>query len=383
MNYATGHTMIHTLRLAGLGAAALLLMQPVAAFAHGGEDHSHGPEPAAVPATQGGAPKRLPDGGLFVPKAVQHRLGLRTLPASLADLAESREFNGRVIADPAASGRVQASQAGRVETAGKSFPLLGQAVARGQVLARLRPVAASLERSGQRALLAELEAQIALAERRLDRYSQLEGAIPAKDVEATRIELAALRQRRAAIGDGLEAAEALVAPAAGVISAAHVVPGQVVEAREILFEIVDPRQLAVEALAYDPAHAAGLANARLVYPGGTLPLQFVGAGRQMREQALPLLFRVRGDTAGLAAGMPVQVVAAGAGRVRGAALPAAALQRGAGGETTVWVKLAPERFVQRRVEARPLDGDRVAVTAGLAEGERVVVGGASLLGQVR
>ena len=38
-------------------------------------------------------------------------------------------------------------------------------------------------------------------------------------------------------------------PMAGVISAVHVVPGQVVEAREILFEIVDPERLAVEALA--------------------------------------------------------------------------------------------------------------------------------------
>ncbi|TXT19355.1 MAG: RND family efflux transporter MFP subunit, partial [bacterium] len=65
------------------------------------------------------------------------------------------------------------------------------------------------------------------------------------------------------------------------------------------------------------------------------------------------------------------------------AIPAAAVQRGAGGEATLWVKLGPEHFAQRQVEVRPLDGERVAVTAGLQEGERVVIVGASLLGQVR
>lgn len=351
--------------------------------AWGHEGHDHGPEAVAKPAVQGGAPKRLADGSVFVPKPVQHRLGLRTLPARFVDLAESREFNGRVIPDPAASGRVQAAQAGRVQVAGANLPSLGQRVAKGQLLAWLRPVAASLERSNQQALLAELEAQIALAERKLARYAELEGAIPAKEVEAARIELASLRQRRAAIGAGLDASEALVAPVAGVISAAHVVPGQVVEAREILFEIVDPERLAVEALAYDPAHALGLRDARLLHAGGVLPLQFVGAGRQMREQALPVLFRVRSGASALAAGMPVKVVAASASRVRGAAVPATAVQRGAGGEATLWVELGPEHFAQRPVQVRPLDGEQVAVIAGLAEGERVVVGGASLLGQVR
>lgn len=363
-----------------LALCAALLLRPAASSAHGGEDHDHGPP---APAAQGEAPRRLADGSVFVPKPAQHRLGLRTQVADFAELAASRVFDGRVIPDPAASGRVQAGQAGRVELAGAALPSLGQRVARGQVLARLRPVAASLERGGQRALLAELEAQIALAERRLERYAQLEGAIAAKDVEAARIDLAALRQRRAAIGAGLDASEQLVAPVAGVISAVHVVPGQVVEAREILFEIVDPERLAVEALAYDPAHATDIAEARLVHAGGSLPLQFVGAGRQMREQALPLLFRVRAGTATLAAGMPVRVIAGTRARLRGVALPAAAVLPGTGGEATVWVKLAPERFAPRRVEVHPLDGERVTVGAGLGEGERVVVRGASLLGQVR
>jgi hypothetical protein len=53
----------------------------------------------------------------------------------------------------------------------------------------------------------------------------------------------------------------------GVIGAASVVAGQVVEAKEILFEVIDPARLAVEALAYDAALAEGIAAASAPLPG--------------------------------------------------------------------------------------------------------------------
>lgn len=372
-------------RLAWLLAAVAALPPTPPAFAHGGEDHAHVPPAASAPPVAGpvsDSPRRLPDGGLFVPKAAQHRWGLRTVKVTAADLAVGLEFNGRVVADPAASGRVQAAQAGRLEAVGP-WPTLGRRVGRGQVLARLRPTLGGLERGGQQALLAELDAQIALTEARLARYAQLEGAIPGKEVEAARVDLAALGRRRAAIAGGLAAVESLRAPVAGVISAAHAVPGQVVEARETLFEIVDPQRLMVEAWAYDPAQASDLTDASLMLPGGGLPLDFVGAGRQMREQALPLLFRVRAGAERLAVGLPARVVARARATLRGMALPRAALLRAEDGGERVWVKRTPEHFVPRRVETRPLDGGRVAVVAGLTEGERVVVAGAGLLAQVR
>ena len=40
------------------------------------------------------------------------------------------------------------------------------------------------------------------------------------------------------------------------------------------------------------ALAEGIASARAPLPGGALELRFIGGGRQLREQALPLLFRV-------------------------------------------------------------------------------------------
>lgn len=366
-----------------LYAMLLLLLPGAPAWGHGDEDHGHGAAPAASAPLQGEAPQRRADGSLHVPKPVQHRLGLRTQPVEITQQAATVEFNARVIPDPNAGGRVQASQSGRLEPGPRGMPGLGQRVRQGEVLVWLRPAVGSIERANQQALLAEIVAQIELAEGRLARYAQLEGAIPGKEVEAVRIELAALRKRRAAVSAGLNAAEALTAPVSGVISAAHGVAGQVVEARDPIYEIVDPDRLAVEALAYDATQALGITAASLVLPGGSLPLDFVGAGRQLREQALPLWFRLRAASKGLAVGQPVKVVARTAATLRGVVLPQAALSRDRSGQTVVWVKLGAELYTPRRVEYRPLDGERVVVTAGLDDGERVVIAGAGLLGQVR
>ena len=360
------------------------------ARAHGDEDHSQNAKSTSVapptmtkPAviTDSVAARRLPDGSLFVPKAVQRQIGLRHRIAEITTMAATAEFNGKVIADPNAGGRVQADQPGRVEG---PLPPRGQWVARGQVLARLRPTANSIERGNQRALAAELAAQEAIAEKRLARLEQLEGAVPQKEIEAARIEREALKQRRAAIGASVGTAEALVAPVSGVIAATHVVAGQVVEAGAILFEVVDPARLAVEALAYDPAQAADIAGATAPLPGGSvLDLQFIGAGRQLREQALPLLFRIKTKDAPVAVGQPLKVIAGTRRQHTGALLLRGALVKTGAGEAAVWVRDGAERFLSRRVTVESHDAATVAVVNGLKNGDRVVTEGASLLSQVR
>jgi hypothetical protein len=377
-------------KLAAVVAAALLGLATGLAVAHGDEDHSQDKKPAAAkPAPTGTLPaeataaQRLPDGSLFVPKAVQRQLGLRHVVAEIKDLAATVEFNGKVIADPNAGGRIQATQTGRIEAGPKGLPTLGQKVARGQVLAFLRPTASSIERGNQQAQFAEIDAQLAIAERKRIRYEQLEGVVSTSAIETARLEVDALKKRRAAVGASIGAPEPLVAPVSGVIGAANVVVGQVVEAKEILFEVIDPARLAVEALAYDPALAEGIAAASSPLPGGTLELQFVGGGRQLREQALPLLFRVKSANAPVAVGQPLKVIAQTARTVKGAALPQAALVKVSAGETAVWVRDGAERFVLRKVSVAPLDATRAAAISGIGKGERVVTEGAGLLAQVR
>lgn len=374
-----------------LMAGSALLVLTGHAGAHGDEDHSQSTPPAAIttvttaaamPGTST-APQRLEDGSLFVPKAAQRQLGLRTRVAVVQELAVTVELAGTVVADARAGGLVQAGQAGRVEATGAGLPVLGQAVRKGELLAQLRPVLSSMERGSNLAQMAEIAAQLAIAERKVARYAQLEGAVPQATIDATRLERDALRQRRSALGSGLSQAEALRAPISGVVSAAHAVAGQVVDAKDVLFEVIDPARLSVEALAYDPLPAGGVTRASAAVPGGALDLAYVGSGRQLREQAQVLLFRVQPGGPAVAVGQPLTVLATTAARVHGAAVPRSALVKTATGETAVWVHTAAERFVQRPVTAQALGALELAVTQGLAQGERVVTDGAALLAQVR
>ena len=374
-----------------LMAGSALLVLTGHAGAHGDEDHSQSAPPAAIatvttaaamPGTST-APQRLEDGSLFVPKAVQRQLGLRTRVAVVQELAVTVELAGTVVADARAGGLVQAGQAGRVEATGAGLPVLGQAVRKGELLAQLRPVLSSMERGSNLAQMAEIAAQLAIAERKVARYAQLEGAVPQATIDAARLERDALRQRRSALGSGLSQAEALRAPISGVVSAAHAVAGQVVDAKDVLFEVIDPARLSVEALAYDPLPAGGVTRASAAVPGGALDLAYVGSGRQLREQAQVLLFRVQPGGPAVAVGQPLTVLATTAARVHGAAVPRSALVKTATGETAVWVHTAAERFVQRPVTAQALGALELAVTQGLAQGERVVTDGAALLAQVR
>lgn len=381
--------------LALLALACSLALAVSSSFAHGDEDHSQDNKPAATsaaaasrtatPGTMGAptAAQHLPDGSLLVPKAVQRQLGIRTVLAKVEDLATTLELNGRVVADPNTGGRVQASQSGRIEAGPKGVPMLGQKVSKGQVLLWLRPSIGSVERGNQRAALADLDAQLAIASAKAARYAQLEGAVPQKDIAASQLELQALQKRQAAVAGSLGEAEALVAPATGVISAMGVVNGQVVEARETLLEIVDPARLSVEALAYDASLVNGIRSASVPLVGGALELQFVGGGQQLREQALPLLFRVKSQNAPVAVGQAVKVIVKTSRTTPGTAVPHAAVARNSAGDTVVWVHVAPERFAPRRVVAQALDAGAVALTQGVASGERVVSEGANLLAQIR
>ena len=375
---------------------AALVAFATAARAHGDEDHSKDakaptesvtPGAGQGPATGGAgatSPQRLPDGSVNVPKAVQRLYTVRTVVVEEQSLPSSVELKGLVIADPAAAGRVQATQSGIVQAGPGGLPHLGQKVVQGQVLAYLAPQANGLERAATQAQVAELNGQRVLAEQKLQRYAQLEGSVPQKEIDAARAEAASLTRRRQALSAGLGGRVALVAPVPGVISSNAVVAGQVVEARELLFELVRPDRLLVQALAYDIRIANDIEQSSAVTVGKEpLRLSFLGAGLQLREQAIPLQFRITPPVPALAVGQPLTVVIATKSRVKGYAVPQAAVMQNAANETVVWVHESAERFKPRRVQVQVLDATRSVVTAGLMPGERVVVQGATLLAQVR
>ncbi len=359
-------------------ALACALSLPLFVQAHEGHDD-------APPALSGDSPRRQSDGSVFIPKSAQRQLGLRTLAVAAGEHARAFELAGTVVMDPNAGGKVQAALAGRLEAGPQGLPLPGQSVKKGQVLAYVVPTAGALERSGQLAQQAELRAAKELAQRRLARLRELADTVARKDIEAAESELQSLTARLAAVGAGLQQRDALVAPVSGVIASSNAVAGQVLDAREQVFEIVDPARLRIEALAYDPAQAQDVAGASLALPGGqSVPLRFLGAARSLREQALPLSFA--GDAQALsqlALGQSVRLVVQTRSRVAGLQVPLAALQKNPSNQAIVWVKTGPEQYAPRVVRIQPLDGVHVAVTDGLQPGERVATQGASLLNQIR
>lgn len=349
------------------------------------EGHVHADDPPVVSGVDGlQRPQRLDDGSVWLPKISQRQIGLRTAVVAATDSRRAIELPGEVMADPDAAARVQATLAGRIEPAPRGLPAIGQRVARGQVLAVVRATVDPLSQASHRALLAELSASRDLASKRVARLNALSDTVPRRDIEAAESELASVQARLQALSAATTVTEVLTAPVAGVISRADVLTGQVVQAREVLFEIIDPTRLRIEASTFEPALSGEVVDASVSIQGRAVPLVYAGAGRQMRGQALPLAFRARGaELAGLAVGQSVPVTVRVRDTVRGMAVPAAALVRNAANETVVWVKTAPERFEPRRVVVAPLDGARWRVAQGLAAGDRVVTESAALLAQVR
>jgi len=374
--------------LAVLAVALVPALLVVATSVHADEGHGANKKGTAAyaPAGESGSAtaQRLADGSVFMPKPVQRQLGIRTVVAETRELAQSIELNGRVVVDPNFGGRVQSSQSGRIEPGPRGLATLGQKVKKGEVLAYIKPVANAIELGNQRAQLAELNAQHTLTEKKVKRLETLEGSVPQKEIDAARAELASLVEKKAAVGASLFKRETLIAPVSGVVSAASAVAGQVVEAREVLFEIVDPQRLMVEALAYDPVVLADIGGASGVLPAGAaLPLVFVGGAQQLREQALPLLFRIKPPSPPLVIGQPLKIVAQTKRTIKGVAVPIAAFTRNTSGETVIWVHTSAEQFVPKKVRFQALDGGNAAVTEGLAADERMVIQGAATLAQVR
>jgi multidrug efflux pump subunit AcrA (membrane-fusion protein) len=230
----------------------------------------------------------------------------------------------------------------------------------------------------------ELDQQITIVERRLARYETLVpgGAIARTQLEDTRSELQGLKDRRASLDKSRRETEELIAPVDGIIAEGTVVSGQMAQSNAVIFHIVDPTRLWVEALSFDSLPGVQSAVARL-NNDRTYPLAFRGAGFAGRNQSIPVQFAVQGDVAGLRAGQFVTVLATTDEEKTGFAVPRAALVRNANGQDVVYEHVAAERFEPRAVRVEPLDGDRVFIATGLAAGKRLVVQGAELLGQVR
>lgn len=326
--------------------------------------------------------QRFADGALFVPKPTQHILAIRTQFTEERAHRRSIELPGRIIPSPNASGLVQASVGGRLSPPEGGFKPLGTPVKAGDILAHVRPPLPLADATVQQQQARELDQQISIVTRRVERLRTIERVIAKSQLEDAELELRGLRTRRANLEGVQREAEALIAPVSGIIAAANAVAGQMAEPNAVIFQIIDPSVLWIEALSYE-AHATNGAAKGLLADGRTLDLDYLGTGFADRNQAVPHQFAIKGDTAGLRAGQFVTVVASTVEERRGIALPREAVLRGANGQSIVYDHTNAERFVMREVRVEPLDGAHVLAVAGIEPGRRIVIQGAELLNQIR
>ncbi len=358
-------------------AAALLAAPPPQVLASPGHDPG---EQEAAP-VGGENAQRLPNGALFVPMAVQRTLGVRTAVSAPETAAVTVSLNGRVIVDPNAGGVVQPTTAGRLMPPQGGFPALGSRVRAGQVLAYVEPAIEGADRAALAQEAAGIETELATARARLARLERLEGVVPQREIDDGRLAVEGLQRRRAATAGGRAPREALLAAVAGVIASASAQAGAVVEGRTIVFEIIDPNRLQVEATITDARDLGQTASADA--GGAMLQLERVGAGRADAAGASIIRYRIVGGADAVRLNQPVTVFAATSASVSGVAVPRAAVVRGANGQSIVFVKASPERIEPRIVTFEIVGADRVVITNGVAAGERVIVAGAQLIAQIR
>ncbi len=365
----------------GISAIAFLVMATTLSFAH--EGHDHGASPAT---TQGNAPHRRPDGSIFLPKPTQRLLEVRTEIVTAREASPTVRFAGRIIANPNRSGQVQATLGGRISTAGNGLPRLGQTVRAGEVLAFVQPSFLPADAATLQQTEGDLEQQIALYRSRLDRQRVLveRNAVPRQSLEETEIQLRGLERRRAELRQSKVVPEPLTAPVDGVIAEVRVSIGQVVSPSDILFQVIDPRSLWLEALVFDQINPADLRTATARLPDGqVLTLKLVGRSRSLQQQSTLLQFEIENPPASLDIGTPVSVIAETGRTVTSIVLSRASVTQAPNGQSVVFQHRDAEVFVPRPVRMEPLDAERVLITGGIEPGERIVVRSAPLINQVR
>jgi RND family efflux transporter MFP subunit len=308
----------------------------------------------------------------------------------VAAVEEQRVLDGPVVSGtlaPAARAEVRAEVGGAVTA---TFAEPGTAVAAGALLARIDD---RTQRAAHASALAEVrgvESAAAAAERRAARQEMLlaAGAVSAEEAEEAREGATAAQARVMAARSRLAAAAAELAhatvraPIAGVVSARAVAAGEAVQPGAVLFEVLDPTSMRLEA-AVPAAQIATIhvgAPVRFIvtgYPGRTFAgrVERVSPAADPATRQLPVVVTIDNRDRRLVAGLFAEGRVASAER-RALVVPDAALD-GSGARPTV-LRLTNGRLVAVTVAPGPRHADRgvVEIVAGLRRGDTVLVGAA-------
>lgn len=374
-------------------ALLIILLSAIAAPAHEGHDHGAA-DLAQSTAPTLGAP-------IKVSKETQFLLGVRTAPAVEETLPERFSALGTVQVPPHQHAVIHPPFAGQLAAPeGRPVAEIGQAVTAGEVLAVVEQILPTSERAAlearlaeQRSALRQAEQEAALAHGERSRVEQLGDAASGKRLAEARSaahiaseKVAGLREalqeleQSATRDDGARFAE-IRSPLSGLVVASHVTPGEFADPQKVLYEIVDPTHMHVEADIYeaDLAAASRASTAQIrtqAWPDRSLTgaLRFIGQRLAPHTRTVKAYFDVDNREGLLREGMFVDVYIESEGTRTGVIIPKGAVVNN-GGQQLVYVKTAPETFIARPVEIVGTWDTRVMLAQGVTAGEIVVVQG--------
>lgn len=269
---------------------------------------------------------------------------------------------------------------------------IGDAVKKGQILARLDAADTSLSAQAAQAQTRAAEADLTLAKAELERQRQLYArkfiSAAALDIQEAQFKSAAARveqsKAQAQVSGNQSRYTALVADRDGVVTFIHAEPGQVVEAGEAIARIADSHDLEVT-VAVPETYMAGVATGRetqvrlwaapeKVYHG---KVREVAPAADTATRTFQAKVSILDADPQIHMGMTAGVRFIGDHNV-GLLLPSSAVTQ-QNGQTTIWIVDKTNHVQPRHVSIGAFREDGVPVTSGLNIGERVVVAGVHTL----
>jgi RND family efflux transporter MFP subunit len=341
------------------------------------------------------------EGGIPFSKEQQWKIDFATAEAITGIARPSVSATATVKAHPDGEARLAATASGVLHAAG-SFPRVGQAVKKGQVLAMLAPRLggdtdqATLEAGAGKARIALDQARRerermeslfkdeAVAEKRLLDARASEGMAQAE------ADAAQARAGQAGGSAGKPRGIAIRSPIDGIVADVAVAAGAFVSEGAPLFHVAKTTRLWLEARVPEsdigrlgaPTGAAfsvdGFAQPFVIEPGKNGKLIGVGGAVDATTRTVPVIFEFANPGGALRLGMTAKAQLFAAGDKEAVLVPASAVQDESGSQV-IYVQIGGESFERRIVQTGPRDGDKIAIVAGIESGQRVVSRGSYLV----
>lgn len=356
--------------------------------------------PSPKPATVTAPVKEAELTSIRLTPEAEQRLGITTAAVERKPIARTRVIGGEIAPPSGTVVSITAPVAGVLQ-APAGMPRLGAAVARGQLLFRLVPIAASERESP---VLAQQAIETATAKRdaarrKTERAEQLlkDGAGSRRQLEEAQAELAIAeaetkasldRRSLAARGGVSESGLRLDAPQAGVVQAIHVAAGQSVAAAAPLIDLVQVAGVWVRV----PVYAGESRDVDPAAPARVLTLSDPADADGVIAQPIPAPPSANAATAGVdlyyamtnpgqrfQPGERVAVRLTRRDTTAGLVVPKAALLHDAYGGTWVYVAREPQVYARVRVTVTDIIGASALLSQGPPPNARVVIDGAAEL----